>query len=335
MFKIIGLFFADIQNLGLIMIASALSALSAPLTSLVRAYMRYIPIRIGKENLYHSFILPYLAWRNFPTIATTNFGAKLHVALPDLIQSRIYFFGFWEPQLSSFVRKVLRPGDTFVDVGANIGYFSLLASSIVGESGSVYSVEASPTIFAKLEKNVLLNQSANIKIFNAAASDHIGTLPIYMGSKENIGTTTTVMNVAERKGLVLEAQVPAAPLANIIGVENLLKARLIKIDVEGAEASVIRGVLDLLPRFNNDTEWVIEISPTGTDQNINQAKKLLENFRNAGYKLLRLENDYSIAAYIRPRRELILEELTELNEQVDVIATKRLLTFNRSVQHLY
>ncbi len=77
--------------------------------------------------------------------AVTFFGCKIGCDIRDLLQKRIYFFKTWEPELSSFMAQRLRRGDTVVDVGANIGYFTTLMSRIVGETGQVISIEALPS----------------------------------------------------------------------------------------------------------------------------------------------------------------------------------------------
>jgi FkbM family methyltransferase len=291
------------------------------LTSFFRTYVRYVPIQTGKELLFQRIIRPYLSWRPFSTVATTTFGARIAVALPDLIQSRIYFFGFWEPNLTHFIRRALRAGDTFVDVGANIGYFSLLASKIVGERGQVFSVEASPTIHRKLQRNISLNKCRNVRVFNIAASDEEGSLSIYLGNDDNLGATTTVASVAVKSAQKLEAVVPAKPLPAIIGAENLLRARLIKIDVEGAELSVLRGIGQLLGKFGDDTEWVVEAWADGGQGS--DTAELLASFRKAGYKLFELPNDYRVGAYIGPSANFTLRELEEITGQADVVASKR------------
>lgn len=297
----------------------AKSLVTDGLTSVFRTYVRYVPLQTGKELIFQRVVRPYLVWRKFSTVATTTFGARISVNLPDLIQSRIYFFGFWEPNLTQFIKASLREGDRFVDVGANIGYFSLLASSIVGTSGQVFAVEASPSIYKKLRENIELNNCTNIQSFNLAASDVEGTLSIYLGNDDNLGATTTVASIANRSAQKLEAVIPAKPLPDIVGAENLLKARLIKIDVEGAEPSVIRGVGDLLEKFGSETEWVIEVTPgSGSDTD-----GILERFRNAGYKLYELTNDYRVGAYIFPNTNVTLRELKDVTSQVDVLASKR------------
>ena len=90
------------------------------------------------------------------------FGAKISLDLGDFLQRYIYFFGFWEPNISCAVTDILKPGDVFVDIGAHVGYDTLLAASVVGRSGSVYSFEADPNTYASLAANINMNKLTNV-----------------------------------------------------------------------------------------------------------------------------------------------------------------------------
>ena len=79
-----------------------------------------------------------------------------------MIQRGIYFCGVWEPAITSFVRQTLQAGDVFVDIGANIGYYSCLAAKLTGSTGRVHAIEASPTICTILEENLRINQAIHI-----------------------------------------------------------------------------------------------------------------------------------------------------------------------------
>jgi FkbM family methyltransferase len=110
----------------------------------------------------------------------------------DLVNLYLYYYGTWEPGLSRIAAQALRPGDTFVDVGANIGYYTLLASKIVGAQGQVIAIEASPSVFQALQQHVQVNGRTNIRLFNVAASDVPGEMEIYKGPRDNVGTTSTL-----------------------------------------------------------------------------------------------------------------------------------------------
>lgn len=292
--------------------------------SLVRAYLRYVPGTFGKIYLHKRVIIPFFSWRAYSSVVKTVFGAKIGIRFPDTIQTKLFYFGIWEPQLTNFISSRLKKGDHFIDVGSNIGYFSLLASTLVGSDGKVFAIEASPTIFKILNRNIQLNGFANIITFNLAASDSHGSLNLYMAPDENIGHSTTVASIAETDGHRLEAVVSAMPLPNIIGEENLLNARIIKIDVEGAEISVIHGISHLLKKFSEQTEWVIEITPDGTKSKDTEILQLLDDFRNADYHLYELGNDYSVSSYLPYPKDYTLKSLQNLKKPFDLLASKQI-----------
>jgi FkbM family methyltransferase len=293
------------------------------LLPILRSYIRFLPFSFGKRFLFESVIDPYFSWRTFSHISTTIFGIKISTRLPDQIQSRIYFFGAWEPQITAFVRDRLKSGDIFIDVGANIGYYTLLAASLVGATGKVFAIEASPTIFNYLKNNILLNDFRNIQTFQEAASDHEGVLDVFLAPDSNIGATTTLPDEANTKGCIHEASVPTRTLDAIIGKEELLAARLLKIDVEGAEKSVIDGIAHLLPYFSNNTEWVFEITPKALKSSNDGVVGLFNLFRDAGYTIYQIPNSYTDFAYIPVRMQFELVALEEVpTEQIDVVATK-------------
>jgi FkbM family methyltransferase len=158
----------------------------------------------------------------------------------DLIPAVIDLLGIIEENLSYWFVEQLRPGDVFIDVGAHIGYFSLLASGKVGEFGAVVSIEPSPTTFKSLEKNISLNPALrNVRAVNLAASDKERVVRIYRGPETSTGLTS--MN--DRRGNVFEAEVNSAPLPRILTSSEFQRMRIIKIDVEGAEFQVVEGLL--------------------------------------------------------------------------------------------
>jgi FkbM family methyltransferase len=154
-------------------------------------------------------------------VVRTRFGFRLQVKLPDTIQKVVLLTGRWEPFLTRFVLDTLRSGDTFVDLGANIGYYSLLASRRVSESGRVYSIEASPSIFERLKENIARNNVANITAIHAIVSDKEGRRPFWLAPDPRAGHSTAVESVASDKRMLLEAHVSCGPLVDLIPTESL------------------------------------------------------------------------------------------------------------------
>ena len=190
-------------------------------------------------------------------IGKTYFGAVMNCNLSDLIQSYVFHFGVWEPEISHLISEILQPGDVFVDVGANVGYDTLLGSSLVGSRGQVIAIEASPTTFDELKKNIALNNSTNIRTVNAAVSDRVGKLDLFDMSARNRGAATTLAG----RGGKLIASVDALPLGQILTPTEMRGVRLVKIDVEGAEPMILNNIVDNIEAFPASMDLIVESAP--------------------------------------------------------------------------
>ena len=265
-----------------------------------------------------------LGKRPLDVVAPTLDGMRFRCRPPDLIQMYLWLFGIWEPELSSFIASRLAPGDGFLDVGANIGYFSVLAARRVGERGSVIAVEPSPKVFPLLEETLRLNEGADgVRLVNAAAAGAVGTVSIYSGPAHNIGLTTTV---AER-GFVLEGVVPSLPLDGMLRPDEKAALRMIKIDVEGREPDVFRGMTDLIRDSRDDLELVIELSPDWWSDSGLTVPDALQPFVDAGFNIYEIRNSYWPWRYLwprsvsRPRRRR--SRLPQRAHRLDLILSRR------------
>ncbi|MGH9439706.1 MAG: FkbM family methyltransferase [Terriglobia bacterium] len=260
----------------------------------------------GREWLWNKWVRPYLLWRPLTFSARTVFGAKVLTTLTDSIQCHIYFFGFWEPTITAYITSQLRPGDTFVDIGANIGYHSLLASHCVGPHGRVIAFEPSPSIYSLLCKNLKANSATNVTARNVAVADERRQLSIFLAPEGNIGQSTTVPQVAAKIEATFETTVAGYPLGDLLDAEVLGSARFIKIDVEGAEWIVAKGIRPVLNYLSDETEILIEINSAAAAEMGGSADGILDIFRSAGFSAFEIENSYAIEFYVRPKRPLLV-----------------------------
>jgi FkbM family methyltransferase len=267
--------------------------------TIARAYVRYAPWCIGKRALFQQFIQTRIAWRAGHSMARTIHGARHRVRFPDSIQTRLYYFGIWEPAVTQVFLDVLKPGDVVVDIGANVGYYTLLSSTCVGKTGEVWAIEASPSIFRELQEAVALNNATNVKVANLAVHNEHTRVHFYKATAENIGRSTMMEDGHE--GMALEAEVEARPLGSIVPLERLLRAKLIKIDVEGAEWLVFEGIRPLLNQFSPETCWLMELAPQRMEAG--QCEAIFDAFAELGYHAYRIQNTYLDDEYLRPRRQ--------------------------------
>ena len=222
-------------------------------------------------------------------------GGRFRCDLHDVIASRIYYFGVWEPNLTALVSRRLAPGDVFVDVGANMGYFTLLGSRLVGPAGRVVAFEASPATYAVLRDDLTLNGAGNVRAVNVAVSDRPGTLALYAGPADNRGATSLH---AERGGRY-EAHVRAAPLLDLLEPDEGAGVRLVKIDVEGAELPILLDLLDHLAEYPERMEIVVEVAPDEMRAAGVPVDVLVARFAEHGFHWYVLENHHDPRAYFR------------------------------------
>jgi FkbM family methyltransferase len=281
---------------------TASDRLTSWLTRTVRTYIRYAPFAAGKCALWSRVVDPYLAWQGHEFVAHTSFGSRIAGDTRDILQQYLYYFGVWEPHLTRWISQRLATGDTFVDVGANIGYFSLLASRRVGQSGTVVAIEPSPTIFRALRANLERNRAGNVRALNLAVSDAMGSARLFRGPDTNCGLTTFVEAESSVNHCKFEGEVDTAPLPTVLRPEEILRARLIKIDVEGAEWPVVAGMAPLLAAGREDLEVMVEVDPARLTHYAKSAGDVLAVFREAGFHAYAIENDYSPWSYLAPGR---------------------------------
>jgi FkbM family methyltransferase len=286
-----------------------------------RWYVRNTPWHQGTRRLAKALdVNQRLRPHRFRT--ETRFGFEISGSTEDLIQRYIYVFGVWEPHLTYWIQDRLKPGDTFVDVGANIGYFTLLAASCVGQNGWSVAIEASPSIFDLLNENLELNNiGSRVRTVNLAASDQDGTLTVYGGPSGNLGMTTMVPN----HDLQIETTISAKPLKDILTEGETAGARLIKIDVEGLEGPVVRGLLPILESCRKDLEIVLEVNGQAAPEGEKTAD-IVRQLTDQGFHTYEIVNDYQEDPYLEaigtPQRPRRIHEDAEFDHEADLIFSR-------------
>ena len=250
---------------------------------------------------------------------TTRHGHRFSGHTRDLIGRTIYYTGHWEPNFSGYLERTLRTGDGFIDVGANHGWFTLLASKLVGPEGFVVAVEANAEVFRTLTHHVESNELENVRLINAAASRSEGALVSIPGPDDNQGMSR-VAESSEGEGVAIEA----APLDRLLSEEEIQRARFVKIDVEGWEWDVLQGMENFFAACRPDAELLAEVTPSMSEDSGVSCEQLLRFMHDRGFHAYHVVNDYGVGVVARggpyrpPER---LREFTDL--QMDIIFSRR------------
>jgi FkbM family methyltransferase len=159
---------------------------------------------------------------------------------------KTYVFGTYEPGVAHGLEELIRPGWTAVDVGANIGYFTLLMANRVGPQGKVIAFEPLAENFRILQENIKLNGHANVVAENLALMSRTERIELRSATP---GAITWVASVKIDQNSAVESQsVEAVTLDEYVQKKGIAKVDFLKIDVEGAEAYVLEGATNVLER---------------------------------------------------------------------------------------
>jgi FkbM family methyltransferase len=277
--------------------------------------IRRLPFgRLLALKIFNRFLFHFHPKRS----VTTYYGAQFDCDARDLIQLTMLHFGVWEPNTSRVFSQLIKPGDVVADLGANIGYFTLLFSRLVGPAGRVIAIEGLPRTVETLQRNVARNAADNVRIVNVAVGAEPSTVTMYEGPSFNRGTST----VRPDRGYKAAATVDALPLDRILSDGEAKRTRLIKIDIEGAEIPVVTQILDNLDRYSPVVMIAVEANAAENREWVS----LFQRFHDLGFLAYDLGNRYAWpnlmdGGYSEPA---LLAELPDV-EQVDILFTRSAL----------
>lgn len=207
-----------------------------------------------------------------------------HVMAPKMIGNRI-----WEPRVSAALPRLLRPGLDVVDVGANVGYFSVNAAMHLGRGGGavVHAIEPNPRIHALLLKNISINWSlARIIPHQLALGEAEGELRLHVAGQ--LASNGTLLAPAEGGAGTETFPVAVKPLAQVVPDPG--RIGLLKIDVEGAEAMVVRGAAEVL-RAVPEIEIIMEWDTEAQRDDPGATAFLAQFFAETGFSAYVVENN--------------------------------------------
>ncbi len=212
--------------------------MKSAIRELLKTYIRKSPVRRGKRWLMES--VGSLVSTSALQRVTLPGGSTMLLNINEHVQRWIYYFGVYETETATLFRELAKPGMTVVDVGANVGQYTLLAASSVGPTGYVHAFEADQRNFELLEANLAQNEYRSVKPNAVALSDTTGSVTLYSANSDNAGEHSlyqfdTTMCGQTIPAVTLDRYMESASIGTTGRVD------LIKIDVQGAEAKVLKG----------------------------------------------------------------------------------------------
>ena len=228
----------------------------------VRTFTTYRPVKLThRKHTFSLFISP-------------NNG---------FIDRHIFLYGVYEPFMLDLFSVYLKPGQTFVDIGANIGQHTMYVASIVGETGSVHAFEPIPSIYRQIEDSVKENHFEKIvHIHNCALGETEATEKLFIS--KNVGGSSLVNDDETKETITVHIKNGDKELSGISKID------VIKIDVEGYEYEVLSGIKQML--LVHKPVLFLEFSGSFYDkQRKGNGAKILELLRECNYSLFDIEDE--------------------------------------------
>jgi FkbM family methyltransferase len=200
-----------------------------------------------------------------------------------------------EPEVAHFMMRVLREGDIAVDAGANVGFFTLLMAKLVGPTGHVLAFEPNRDTSERLLVNAMLNELEHVTVSQTALWDSVRDLPLYVNPIDPGLTSLRAFREVNGSQYVRTTTLD----------RSISKAKLIKMDVEGAECHVMAGAVRLLGGENRVPFILSELNEPALKRFGKSAHDLRDFMRDAGYSTFLPQPDGTLPILVPPKTRLI------------------------------
>lgn len=223
--------------------------------------------------------------KNSITLAVPDFPFVLQLQThgeQELVSQMLMRDKIWEAFETRVMINNLKADDVFVDVGANIGYYSLIASKLVGTQGAVLSFEPETLNFKLLEKNIAVNALTNVKLFHAGLGSQNGSIDFYI-SPDNRGDHRAFNSDNNRTKTSVNMLVGDEILEN-------KKVDFIKIDTQGYELDILKGLRKTITNNQQHLKMIIEFWPFALKENGHSAHALLEEIASYDFNIYMIDH---------------------------------------------
>lgn len=208
-----------------------------------RWYLSKFPLRDGKAYFYERFHGRLAPLERFAVVRLDK-GFRMKLDLADPEQLKVYFYGHYHERYEAdLVQRLLTEDDVFWDVGANVGYFTLVAATALKNRGQIVAFEPGQNALARLAENLALNTYRNIQIYPVAVTDREGEAVLHLAG--DIADSSANLYQAGQTQAGQEVCRTVA-LDHFLRDEGLRPPDLIKLDAEGAELAVLQGAQGII-----------------------------------------------------------------------------------------
>lgn len=244
-------------------------------------------------------------------------GFKLYVnTLDDVIAPEIMVYGFHEKDETELFKKIVKPSMVVIDIGANMGYYSLLAAKLVGDKGKIYAFEPDPINYNLLVDNIKINQFTNIVPIQKAVSNKIGKIKLFLDKENFGGHTLSHKNIQTKQNGFLEVE--TTTIQDFLKGEGNIKVDLIKMDVQGSEGLVIEKAFEII--MKNNLKILMEFWPSGLLSLGTDPVELLQRLQNYGFAMNVVESQGELCEI---RDIMVISKLCESKNFINLFLEKK------------
>jgi len=242
------------------------------------------------------------------SIITTN-GYKIKTISNDEgISEELRIFKIHEPLTTKLIKHIVKEGMNCIDLGSNLGYYTLLESKLVGDSGKVFAFEPSPINYEHFKKNLEINQITNVNHFNIALGDTNGKKKFLVSKMSNWSRVVddsikTLDNIIE---------VTMFTLDKFVTEHNLKKIDFIRMDIEGYESKAYSGMTEIIKKFKPDLYMEIHPVFLGEEKTI----EFLQKLKKDGYEIKYFSHRITDTPWIYEKNDIFEITIDELSKKI-------------------
>ena len=223
----------------------------------------------------------------------------------------------YEEGTTRLFQSLVKPGMVVIDVGAHVGYYSLLAAKHVGPTGKVYAFEPEPRNHKLLLSNIERNGYTNIVPINKGVSNRVGSTTLFLTALDN-GRHSAYRHRSPERGSV---SVEATTIDDFLDAQGWPKVDLVKVDVEGAEMDVLQG-MDRLFHESPDLKLIVEYNPTYLQDASADPLEFLGNLSARDFKINCIVEKDGPVELPEEERALLVDKLLKSEGAVNLYCTK-------------
>jgi FkbM family methyltransferase len=277
------------------------SAIYALIDAAFRSLFRQLPLSSATQKLALKWGYKY---RPEPGLVKLRSGPLIQTTQVDHLQLLLYYFGTFEPECLAAMHRIVKPGDTVLDVGANVGLFTLEASLLVGAAGRVIAIEPMPEHASAVLNSARYNGMTNVEVISVAAGDRLGHAILTLPRNTNYGMFT----LGDVAGDV-SFTVPVRRIDDIVAEREVKSVDFIKMDIEGSELNALIGAEQTLRNFHPTI--LIELDEAHLAACKTSSREVKSFLKSLGYREFLLDGTLPVLGQAQPVNECLFVHKAE------------------------